>query len=73
VESWLHGFPCFPHPGISTACFSDKSRFSVSSEASQLLIVTDSWLETKAVANSSTYCLLLSGFHIHRFCKKVSD
>jgi hypothetical protein len=57
----------------SETAFWDKSRFLASSEASQLLIVTDSWLEAKTDANCSTYCLLLSGFHIHRFCTKASD
>jgi hypothetical protein len=28
VESRLFGFPCFPHPGISMACFWPHLRFS---------------------------------------------
>jgi hypothetical protein len=45
VESRLYGFPCFPYPGISMACFSASQVFG----EENIAIGMDEKIDTEAV------------------------
>jgi hypothetical protein len=63
VESRLYGFPCFPYPGISMACFRRHQPFPQVGIA----IWTDAKIENEVIPTLETpHCTILAAKRLSR-------